>query len=192
MLPDQELERLAAVRGARVTAIRLCAMRDCGEEFGEPAPSGISGVTWGVVLTCASGELAISWSDDDVGDPFRIGLIEPNRLLLIDSLVQQDVSAVPPWSGYIGSVVDSYEILSYQSNYAVQPSDATWHSVPWGILLRIGSHELLVAAANHEHPFSGPPCADDVVLAYSDAAIRRLSEVHAGERSEWRELWRAE
>jgi hypothetical protein len=35
MLPDEELKRANDVRGADVIAIRLCAMRDCGEEFDE-------------------------------------------------------------------------------------------------------------------------------------------------------------
>lgn len=187
MLPDGELKRLASLRGSRVTAVRLCAMRDCEEEFCERPGSGLFCLTWGVVLTFEGGTLEISWGDDADGDPFRIALGNPGGFARVETLIQQDVSTVPPWTRYIDSVFDSYEVLAYDSNYARHPSDSTWHSVPWGLLLRIGPHRLLAAAACHEDPFSGAPCGDKLVVAYSDDAIRRLCEARAGERSEWGE-----
>jgi hypothetical protein len=160
-------------------------MRDCGEEFDRPPSSGVFCVTWGAVLHFGSRLLAISWSEDSIGDPCRVGLPDAGSFLAIESLVLQDVSALPAWSRYIGCSLDSYEVLTYESNYAFEPSSTTWHSVPWGLLLQLGPHRLLAAAAHHEDAFSGPPCADELVIACFDLAIHRLSEVYEGKRSEW-------
>ena len=184
-LPEVEVERLDAVRGIPVTAVQLCAMRDCGEEFDQPPRSGLFCVTWGAVLHLRSQLLAISWSEDSIGDPCRIGLVDPIEFLAIESLVAQDVSALPPWSRYIGCDLDSYEVLTYQSNYAREPSSTKWHAVPWGLLLHLGPHSLLAAAVDHENPLGGSLCADELVLAFSDFAIHRLSDVYEGERGEW-------
>ncbi len=185
-LPEVEIERLHAVRGIPLTAVQLCAMRNCGEEFDQPPSSGLFCVTWGLVLRLRSRLLAISWSEDPTGDPFRISLVDPIEFLAIESLVSQDVSAVPPWSRYIGCDLNSYEVLTYQSNYAREPSSTTWHAVPWGLLLHLGPNSLLAAAVRHENPLGGSPCADELVLAFSERAIHRLSEAYEGERSEWR------
>jgi hypothetical protein len=136
-------------------------------------------LTRGVVLDFASGSLAISWSEDATGDPMRIALVDPDPFLGIESLAQQDVSALRPWSRYVGCRFDSYKTLAYSSDYG--------HSVPWGFLMHMDGRGLLVAAAHHENPFAGLPCADEVVVAYSDLAIRRLSVAREGERSEWTE-----
>ena len=88
MLPDEELKRANDVRGADVISIRLCAMRDCGEEFDEAVGAGFCCLTWGVVLDFGSGALAISWSEDASGDPMRIALVDPDPFLRIESLVQ--------------------------------------------------------------------------------------------------------
>ncbi len=185
MLPNKEVDRLSAVRGTCVTAVQLCAMRDCGEEFDEPPRSGFVCLTWGVILEFGPSPIAISWSEDTIGDPFRIGLVDPARFLAIESLVRQDVSSQLPWSRYIDCRLDSYEVLAYESNYAQHPGDTTWHSVPWGLLMQLGPRRLLAAAAHHENPLGGSPCADEIVLAFSDLAIRRLSQAREGERSEW-------
>lgn len=44
----------------------------------------------------------------------------------------------------------------------------------------------LAAAAYYEDPIHGAPCADELVLAFSDSAIRRIIDVRRAERSEWR------
>ena len=186
MLPNEELTRLATARGARVAAVRLCTMVGCGEELQGPPSTGFVGVTWGVILELTAGELAITWSDDAAGDPFRIGLVEPATLRTIDSLVEQDVSALSPWCDYVGSTLDAYEVLVYESNYSLHPSSRTWHSVPWGLLMHIGPRRLLAAAAYCEDPLQGSPCADELVLSFSDLTIRRIAEARMGERSEWR------
>lgn len=185
ILPTVEVERLDAVRGVPVTAVQLCAMSDCGEEFDQPPRSGLFSVTWGAILHLRSQLLAVSWSEDSIGDPFRICVVDPIKFLAIESLVAQDVSALSPWSRYIGCDLDSYDVLTYQSNCTREPGSTKSHAVPWGLLLHLGPHALLAAAVRRENPLGGPPCADELVLAYCERAIRQLLDVYGGERSEW-------
>jgi len=130
-------------------------MRGCGKAFEPTSSPGLVCLTWGIVLEFQPGLLAISWTEDSTGDPFRIGLPDPAGFLRIDSLVHQDVSGFSPWSSTIGCRLVFCKVLTYASNYARPPGGSTWHSVPWGLLMGLGPNRLLAAAAHHDNPFGG-------------------------------------
>lgn len=175
MIPEREFSRLEAVRGGRLAAIELLAMRDCGETYEErrDAAVGLAAVTWGVAFRFDEASFVTSWAEDGLGDPFRVACLDPASLQGIESLVPQDVSVLLPWSGLVGRRLEYADLLTYADDDADR-------SVAWAVRLVFGDRRLLVAAAWHEDPFRGPPCADELVIAHDAEVIRRLVRAWSG------------
>src|SRR5690606_26113833 len=132
-LPASEQHLLHGAVGEICDAISLIGMRDCGVEYVPAAlDRGFHELTWGAAFRIGAASLAISWAEDELGDPFRISISEASRLADLDTAVPQEVSAVPPWNSVIGAKLHAIAVHTYQSNYW----SGKWYAVPWGIELQ--------------------------------------------------------
>lgn len=185
-LPDTESSRIDNAIGDTLIGITLCGMRGCAESFYGVADDGIHQLTWGVVFSFESnGDLAITWTQDVNGNPYRIAAISAEELLAIESVVPEDVSSVTPWSSRIGRQLEGVMRHSYETNWAYESSMDTWHAVTWGLEFIFLTGNFLVAAAQHDSCLSDPTASDEIVIAYTPKAIGELRALRDGHREKW-------
>jgi hypothetical protein len=185
-IPAEELKTLSSVLKRECISVALLLMRDCGEEFTGETSAGFAEVTWGLSIAFEGrGELILSWEQDSLGNPNRISVKPMSFFQGVASCLTQVVSDLDPWRRYVGSTLDHFAILSYESNYARPPGHHTWHPVAWGVDLRFSSCRLLVAVAQHGKLLEDPMANDELAIVYDPLTIDRVIRLRDGFREEW-------
>lgn len=186
-IPESEFHRLDWCIGRTCVALRLCLMRDADVEYTSDDPAGLFELTWGVILDFADApSLGVTWTQDALGNPNRLSLIESEALRAVDSMVTQNASACLPWSSIIGWPCRSVRAYTYRSNYGHSPSGGAWHDVLWGLQFEFPLLSFLVAVAWHGHSDTDPIANDEIVLAYTPDSIARLVALRDNYNEEWR------
>ncbi len=180
-------KKIRACIGLTVTRIVLAGMKKCEESFvpKDPLP-GYHENTWGLVLSYEGYEpVVLTWGENgSMGDPFYTEVEDYLSFIRNDTIELQDVSAMAPWSQFIGSALSAVSVLTYESNYSLS-GEQRWYSVPWAIELTFDVGPFLVGAMHHGDFETYDVAADEAVIIWDRTLIETVKESRRDLRSKW-------
>ncbi len=172
--------------GHDCTSISFAIMKNCGEKYHRNASSSYHETTWGTVFGFKNLKpLVFTWGENSsYGDPFYTEITDYDSFVQIKTLQLQDVSEFQPWSQFIGSQLNSIDLLTYKTNY---PSNINtgWYQVLWAIELQFAVGDILVGALHHGDFESYKSAADEMVTICDPELIKRVKLSRRNQTVEW-------